>query len=242
MKRCETLFYAVQVATTCDIASMEKKAHRRKPYITRTLLRGDECHLLVVPATASATGKMRREYFKTERDAERALKNLEAAIMVRGKTAAAAPALLVNDALKSRSMLDQQGVSRSISEIVADWLTLRAKQNASVTVKAAVSDWLNSPRRQRRERTQTDLRRLGERFMEAFGEEIFCNLQPTKVVAFLDKFSTTPAGFNGTMHRLGSLFRHAERRGWCPLGLVRAINQPKTVAAKGHDVETLSFQ
>jgi integrase len=187
-------------------------------------------YLLIVPATHSHSGKRIRRYFKNKCSAELELARINKLTASLGKRSSTLPPAALSDFHAARAILEESGANISIADAVRGYLRFVARRKQSKTVSEAVGEWRAAPTpsgTERRKASQVKVDTLAKQLAVNFGDAILAEIQPEKLVEFLEDLSETPAAFNKRLILIGGFLRFAEKRGWCTGILLQRIQAHK---------------
>lgn len=173
-----------------------------------------------IPPIMSETGKRRRLFFDSERQA-----NAEANRRIRdlkrhGYTGTSLPADLATEAARCAEMLAPWNAT--LTEAVAAFVAMREAQERSVTVAEAWKAYI-ADKDSHSDRYRQTLRYVEGKIPEKLRDRLICDLSRADVKAACEANGTTPTPFNDAKRLWHGVFAFSIREGWAKDNLAKTI-------------------
>ena len=180
------------------------------------------------------TGKRERSYYETKEAAESAEQVKSVEVQRLGWKALGIDDRLRLEALDAKEKLEPFGVS--LTQVVAEYI--RRRGSATVTVDQVAELFLASREKKKRSQKHLDsLRRIFNRFGEAFPKARLADITGDEIEAWLEGLCVGPVTFNTYRTLLHSLFGFAAQKKFCVENPVKAVD---SMTVKADEVGILS--
>ena len=167
------------------------------------------------------TGRRERRFFPTKEKAELEAKIKEIEVQNLGKRALGIDDRLRLEALDAKEKLEPFGVS--ITQVVAEYI--RRRGSATVTVDQVAELFPESRARKNRSAKHLDsLRRIFNRFGEAFPTARLADITPDEIEGWLEGLGVGPVTFNSYRTLIHSLFGFAAQKKFCVENPVKSVD------------------
>ncbi len=187
-----------------------------------------------VLSVAQPNGKRKRSYFETKEAAEAASQLKKTNVQNLGWRASGIDNDRMLEFLDVQEKLSPYGVS--LSAVVADYI--RRRGSATVTVDQVAELFLASREKKNRSQKHLDsLRRIFNRFGEAFPEARLADITCDEIEGWLEGLGVGPVTFNTYRTLLHSLFGFAVQKKFCCENPVKAVD---LMTVKADEVGILS--
>jgi integrase len=191
---------------------------------------------LNAPAKFTETGKRERHFYRTQKEALAAAKNMKKSAAEFGHQSQAIRPSLAEDATAAAALLDPWGVSLlEAARIVA---AIRTKETASCPLAAAADDWLVACEGLRA-KTLQGYRHTANRLKAALGDRILATITAEDLQKAIAPAGTPPSSAAAHLRTAKALWRWCAGNGWCDAKTFDGVKLPKTSADSG-EIEILA--
>jgi integrase len=185
---------------------------------------------LLIYSVPGPNGRARRvpKWFKTQREAEDALRKLKAQVAAHGAKHAANTPEEQAALVRFREWKAQTPDAPSLVAVVEAAIASHANAGESLTVSEAIGLRLESvERRKLSERHKRDLRLRLAKFETAFGSRDIASITTAEIDSWLHKLGVGPVAWMNYARSINSIFTAASKRMTIPRNPVKQLEKPK---------------
>ncbi len=178
---------------------------------------------LNVPGKFTDSGKRERHFYATHKAALAAAKLLRKSAAEFGHRSQGIRPSLAEDATAAEALLKPYGAS--LLDAARLLVAARSSEAASVSVAAALDQWLADMESRLRGRTVTNYKQTAKRFAD-HGEKLLCSLTRADLQEIIAPPGMPPTSAAANFRNASAFWGWSARRGWCQPDVFAKLDRP----------------